>query len=123
MSVSLTDVLQWQWPGAHYVVSATGIQQWYGPMDEPSEAEVAAAIVAYEAEQIEPWASLRLTRNAALAASDWTELSGAHESATNSTGLTPIVVGAWQVYRQQLRNLPATVSNPANPDWPVPPTS
>jgi hypothetical protein len=123
MSVSLTDVLQWQWPGAHYVVSATGIQQWYGPMDEPSEAEVAAAIVAYEAEQIEPWAALRLTRNAALAASDWTQLSDAHESDENPTGLTPAVVSEWQTYRQQLRNLPDTVSNPANPDWPVPPTS
>ena len=69
------------------------------------------------------YATLRLERDLRLTLCDWTQLTDAHESAANPTGLTPAVVSEWQVYRQQLRNLPATVENPANPDWPVPPTS
>jgi hypothetical protein len=69
------------------------------------------------------YATLRLERDLRLTLCDWTQLSDAHESDDNPTGLTPAVVSEWQTYRQQLRNLPDTVSNPANPDWPVPPTS
>jgi hypothetical protein len=94
-------------------VSETAIQQWYGPMAQPSEAEVAAAIVEYEAEQIEPWAALRLTRNAALAASDWTQV--------NDTALTSEEVDAWKLYRSVLRDLPENTQDPSSVTWPSSP--
>lgn len=56
------------------------------------------------------WAVLRQTRNHLLTASDWTVLA---DSPTSTT--------AWKAYRQQLRDLPANTTDPANPDWPTPP--
>jgi hypothetical protein len=109
----LTHVLQWRWPGAHYVVSQGVIEQWDGPMAQPSDAEVAAAVVEYEDEQIEPWAALRLTRTAALAASDWTQIPDSPLDSTEGA--------AWASYRQALRDLPANTVNPTDVVWPPPP--
>jgi|TARA_Y100000310_G_scaffold66200_1_gene61585 hypothetical protein len=57
--------------------------------------------------------SLRATRNELLKNSDW------------SNGLdSPLSSDAkinWAAYRQALRDLPATVIDPANPIWPTPP--
>jgi hypothetical protein len=52
---------------------------------------------------------VRLWRNAELAATDWTQVADA-----------PINAEAWAVYRQALRDLPATIniSNPVLPDPP-----
>lgn len=55
-------------------------------------------------------AALRVTRNALLAASDWTQIP--------DTPLTDAEIASWGVYRQALRDLPATTSNPAHPVWP-----
>ena len=52
-------------------------------------------------------ADLRMARNRRLAESDWTQLADA-----------PVDKNAWAVYRQQLRDLPATASDAANPNWP-----
>ena len=52
-------------------------------------------------------ADLRMARNRRLAASDWTQLADAQ-----------VDKNAWAVYRQQLRDLPATASDAANPNWP-----
>ncbi|MDE1170929.1 MAG: tail fiber assembly protein [Verrucomicrobium sp.] len=53
---------------------------------------------------------LRTTRNALLTASDWTQLSDAplDSEAKNS----------WQIYRQELRDLPEHTEDPANVEWP-----
>ena len=56
--------------------------------------------------------ALRQERDSLLAASDWTQLADA-----------PVDQSAWAVYRQQLRDLPATASDAANPDWPDVPTN
>lgn len=56
-------------------------------------------------------AELRGQRNAKLTASDWTQLADT----------PPQTKAAWVVYRQQLRDLPATVADPAHPVWPTPP--
>lgn len=54
---------------------------------------------------------LRRERDSLLAASDWTQISGA-----------PIDAKAWETYRQALRDLPETVDDPTIPfDWPTPP--
>ena len=54
--------------------------------------------------------SMRIERNALLAASDYTQL-----------GDSPRNKQAWASYRQQLRDLPSTVTDPFNVTWPEPP--
>ncbi|MEK9722831.1 MAG: tail fiber assembly protein [Rhodospirillaceae bacterium] len=55
------------------------------------------------------WVALRQQRGALLTASDWTQLQDVPSTVNQ---------GAWRVYRQALRDLPATVVDPANPTWP-----
>jgi hypothetical protein len=52
---------------------------------------------------------VRIWRNAELARTDWTQVADA-----------PVDASAWAVYRQALRDLPATIniSNPVLPDPP-----
>ena len=57
------------------------------------------------------WNRLRNDRNSLLAASDWTVL-----------GDSPTPTAAWKVYRQALRDLPASTSDPLNVVWPTPPS-
>ena len=59
-------------------------------------------------------ARLRTKRNALLASSDWTQ-------GTDSP-LTDAAKVNWAVYRQELRDLPATTDDPVNPTWPTKPT-
>jgi hypothetical protein len=53
------------------------------------------------------WAAVRAERNAKLAACDWTQLSDA-----------PADDLQWAVYRQALRDLPQTQTDPFNIVWP-----
>ena len=55
---------------------------------------------------------IRNWRNSQLKASDWTQVLDA-----------PINKDAWAEYRQQLRDLPATVSDPSKIIFPEPPTA
>jgi hypothetical protein len=57
--------------------------------------------------------ALRVERDRLLAASDRTQFADAP--------LTDAEREAWRVYRQALRNLPETISDPANVVWPVAP--
>lgn len=57
------------------------------------------------------WREFRLRRSKLLSACDWTQIPDA-----------PVDQAAWAAYRQQLRDLPANTVDPANPDWPLPPT-
>ncbi len=59
------------------------------------------------------WAALRAERNARLAACDWTQLPDAP--------LTAEQQAEWQVYRQALRDLPQTTTDPYQVEWPTPP--
>lgn len=54
---------------------------------------------------------LRDERNRRLIDCDWTQLPDAPDAARE----------AWAVYRQSLRDLPATTIDPFNPQWPEPP--
>jgi hypothetical protein len=62
------------------------------------------------------WASLRAERNRHLAACDWTQLADAHLSQDKKD--------AWATYRQELRDLPESVTDPTGPSvsWPLDPT-
>jgi hypothetical protein len=56
------------------------------------------------------WGALRIERNRRLAASDWTQVADA-----------PVDAAAWATYRQALRDMPDTTSDPHNPAWPTAP--
>jgi hypothetical protein len=53
-------------------------------------------------------------RDALLASSDWTQAA--------DSPLSDAKKAEWATYRQQLRDLPANTSDPANPTWPTPPS-
>ena len=57
----------------------------------------------------EQWADIRTTRNTLLAETDW--------MASQDVTMTD----AWKTYRQELRDLPANTSDPANPTYPKKP--
>jgi hypothetical protein len=57
---------------------------------------------------------LRGQRDALLASSDWTQAA--------DSPLSDAKKAEWATYRQQLRDLPANTSDPANPTWPTPPS-
>ena len=54
---------------------------------------------------------LRSTRNLLLKSSDWTQVPDA-----------PVDQAAWATYRQQLRDLPASTTDPSNVVWPERPS-
>lgn len=58
------------------------------------------------------WERIRIWRNKLLKESDWRMIEDAPWDKT-----------AWETYRQQLRDLPTTVSNPANIVFPKPPVA
>ena len=72
---------------------------------DQSVVEAAAAEVATE----NAWSDLRTKRTQLLTDTDYLALSDATLSADMRT------------YRQELRDLPANTSDPANPTWPVKP--
>ena len=59
----------------------------------------------------EKWADIRSKRNELLAKTDWTQARDVTLSNDSS----------WQTYRQQLRDLPASTSNPDDVVWPTKP--
>ena len=73
--------------------------------EKPMTAEHEQAIVD------QGWVDLRTARNVLLSESDWTQVSDA-----------PVDHTAWATYRQALRDLPATTTDPLEPVWPTPPS-
>jgi len=59
------------------------------------------------------WHVVRTQRNALLAACDWTQVADAAIAAEN--------VAAWVTYRQALRAVPQTQTDPYAIVWPTPP--
>ena len=75
------------------------------PTDEAIAAEQARLLA------LEPIRMLRRNRNALLAETDWMANSDVEMS------------DAWKTYRQALRDMPATESDPSNPTWPTKPAN
>ena len=75
-----------------------------------ADAVASETIVVVNAQNL---ARLRAQRNELLAATDW-EIVKHKELGTN-------IPTALKTYRQQLRDLPANTSDPANPSWPIKP--
>ena len=59
-----------------------------------------------------PIRHLRKVRDELLSATDWTQNPDVPESTRTK----------WDSYRQALRDLPATTSDPSNPTWPTKPS-
>jgi len=77
---------------------------------DQSLVDAAAAEVATE----NAWSALRTKRTQLLSDTDW-EVVKHKELGTN-------IPAALKTYRQELRDLPANTSDPANPTWPVKPS-
>lgn len=60
------------------------------------------------------WALLRSERRLRLEATDWTQMPDAP--------LTSPQKAAWTAYRQALRDLPSSTTDPASPNWPQEPS-
>lgn len=75
----------------------------------------ASAIAAKTAELAteKAWNDLRTKRDQLLAATDWEIVKHKELGTTIPTAL--------KTYRQQLRDLPSTTSDPSSPSWPVKP--
>ena len=61
------------------------------------------------------WRDFRSRRNTLLAASDWTQ--------GNDSPLTPNAKQTWLEYRQALRDLPDSVTDPTKVEWPQVPAN
>ena len=60
------------------------------------------------------WIMLRRERKSLLSDSDWTQ--------GNDSPLSEEKRDAWAVYRQALRDLPSTITDPSQVVWPTPPS-
>jgi hypothetical protein len=108
MDVSI--VLEAFYPGTEWSCDATyDSLQWYSvDTAKPSEKELSAKYA--DAVAFLALRDVRVQRDALLVASDWTQTPDA-----------PVDAKAWATYRQELRDLPATVEDPLNPVWPSKP--
>ena len=64
------------------------------------------------ADPVDPWIAIREKRDQLIAASDWTMIPGA-----------TVDQAQWSAYRQILRDLPQTYSNPEDVVWPTAPST
>jgi hypothetical protein len=60
----------------------------------------------------DPWQAIREKRDQLIASSDWTMIPGA-----------TVDQAQWSAYRQILRDLPQTYTNPEDVIWPTPPST
>ena len=90
---------------------ADDITTWVAQPDLPEARTIIAIKTVAQWQRETDMMALRVQRNAKLSASDWTQLA-------DVSAQTRV---AWTAYRQSLRDLPATVVDPANPVWPDPP--
>jgi len=82
--------------------------QWLSNTPKPTEEEVLSAWEQIKTE--EAWKPVRLKRDMLLTQSDWTQLQ-------DSTADKNV----WAEYRQALRNIPQTFSDPESIVWPQKP--
>ena len=62
--------------------------------------------------KLDPWEEIRQKRDQLIRDSDWTMIPGA-----------TVDQAQWSAYRQILRDLPQTYSNPEDVVWPTPPST
>ena len=95
------------------IVNVDGTEEFI-PMTVEEEAAADLLEATWEAERpAREMASLRRERNTLLDSSDWTQFP--------NSPLSDGAKASWTTYRQELRDLPATTDDPANPTWPEAP--
>jgi hypothetical protein len=77
---------------------------------EEEVARDAEEVIWEEEKSAKVMARLRRKRNVLLAESDWTQY--------NDSPLDDEAKAEWVTYRQELRDLPDTTDDPADPSWP-----
>lgn len=80
---------------------------------ETGEIKLVEDPIKVEAKTTQAWHELRTERNSRLSACDWTQLQDARLSLEKKQ--------AWVDYRQALRDLPETVTDPMAVVWPLAP--
>ena len=108
---SAFDAIRSLRPGAEFLMTDNVITWVDTEQTQPTDAQVAAEITRLDGQR--KWDALRTKRNQLLAETDW-EIVKHKELGTN-------IPTALKTYRQELRDLPANTSDPANPSWPVKP--
>lgn len=98
-------------PNAEFVLTGDVLDWRSSDLTQPTSSEINAELARLEA--LQPWNELRAERNRRIAETDW-EIVRHKELGTN----VPAVL---KTYRQELRDLPANTSDPANPVWPTKP--
>ena len=111
MNLKISDALCSLRPGVQYVMRGGVIESYVHADPQPTADELQAELDRLEAAQ--PMVELRKERDRRLAATDW-EIVKHKELGTT-------IPAALKTYRQQLRDLPSTTSDPSSPSWPVKP--
>tara|TARA_B100000530_G_C15934479_1_gene478429 strand:- start:371 stop:817 length:447 start_codon:yes stop_codon:yes gene_type:complete len=94
------------------ITSISDYQSFIDEFDaEKAKIDAAANPTLTDAEKL---AKFKFERNGRLAISDWTQLPDSPLSSTKKT--------EWATYRQTLRDLPASTSDPEKPTWPTEPS-
>jgi len=96
-----------------FVAPDPGGSTGYWVVDEAAQTVVNDQAQADADDLANSWEGLRRERNDLLVSSDWTQ--------SPDSPVDDEVKTTWATYRQQLRDLPATVSDPAEPTWPEAP--
>tara|TARA_R100000655_G_scaffold43878_2_gene80453 strand:- start:5889 stop:6230 length:342 start_codon:yes stop_codon:yes gene_type:complete len=112
--ITLSQAILAVQPNAEFMIESKDYSKitWLSPgVPQPTEEEVLAKKAALEAAEL--WDSLRTKRTQLLSDTDW-EVVKHKELGTN-------ISAALKTYRQELRDLPANTSDPANPTWPTKP--
>ena len=105
MKYTVVDALSILRPGAHYIVRGdvySGIEWLDSGQTKPTEKEINDKIS--ELDSPEPMRLLREERTNRLKECDWTQFPDVPDATRT----------AWQTYRQQLRDLPASASPKLN---------
>jgi len=96
-----------------FVVPDPGGSPSYWVVDEAAQTVVNDQAQADADDLANSWERLRRERNDLLAESDWTQ--------SPDSPLDDDDKDDWATYRQELRDLPESVEDPANPSWPSAP--
>jgi hypothetical protein len=109
--MNIAESLAYLRPGAEWILHGESYDdlQWLDDGDKPTFSECQKAWK--EIEQDYVFRPIREHRNKLLMFSDWTQVNDA-----------PVDQKAWAAYRQALRDLPASITDPTEPiTWPEPP--
>jgi hypothetical protein len=90
--------------------------------EAPITPELAEALAGVQADQVAAdWETVRAERNARLTATDWIVNPPADWLALDSARAAEPYALDWNAYRQALRDIPQTFTDPSDVFWPDPP--